>query len=57
MFEPIVYEPPLHTVCVLVEAIELLIVKFNVAVESHPVELVVLYVYVPEDVYVVPFQE
>ena len=40
----------------MVLVVELLIVKFNVAVESQPTELVPTQVYVPLDVYVVPFQ-
>ena len=32
------------------------IVKFNVAVLSHPAALVPTQVYVPDEVYVVPFQ-
>ena len=39
-----------------VEEVELLIVKLSVAVLSHPAAFVVLYVYEPELVYVVPFQ-
>ena len=34
----------------------MLIVKFNVAVLSHPAAFVPSHVYVPEAVYVVPFQ-
>ena len=39
-----------QAVCDDVLVVELSIVKFNVAVESHPLEFVVLYVYVPEEV-------
>ena len=34
---------------------ELLIVKFKLAVLSHPIALVVTYVYAPDEVYAVPF--
>ena len=40
----------------VVDVVDLLIVKFNLATESHPLELVVLYVYTPLDVYEFPFQ-
>ena len=34
----------------------LLIVRFNIAVLSHPKTLVPVHVYIPDDVYVFPFQ-
>jgi hypothetical protein len=37
------------------EVVDGLIVRFNVAVESHPIALVVTYVYAPDEVYAVPF--
>ena len=51
----IIYDPPAHIVWKFVLVDELLIVKFNVAVLSHPAALVPNHVYVPELVYVNPF--
>lgn len=48
------YESQAVIVVVLVD--ELLMVKFNVAVESHPATVCVLYTYAPDVVYVEPFQ-
>ena len=41
---------------VVVDVVDLRMVRFNVATESHPTELVVVYVYTPLEVYVLPFQ-
>ena len=45
-----------HAEIVVVDVEELLIVKFNVAILSHPKELIPVQVYKPEEVYVLPFQ-